>query len=115
MSIQDAVQVVNKNELSIAFSQLENNSYKNGMLSFIQITISSLLDQKNKEQISINELESQNALKGKSIFSIQQISENLYLMCVIDKNFKLLNRATKVVRDIPNPSNSINLNCLLKI
>ena len=115
MSIQDGVQVANKNELAIAFAQLENNNYKNGMLSFIQITISSLKDQQNNEQISIYELENEDVLKTKSIFCVQQISENFYVMCVIDKHFKLLNRATKEIKDISNPSNSINLNCLLKI
>ncbi|CDW86925.1 UNKNOWN [Stylonychia lemnae] len=104
-SIQDAIQVINKNEICIGFAQLIDNAYKDGKLSFIEIIFN---DQKAEEEISIEEIEEVEQFNKKSVFCIQQISLNCFVVCVVDKSMKVFNRLKpKIIQDIHNPSQSI--------
>ncbi|CDW90451.1 UNKNOWN [Stylonychia lemnae] len=126
MSIQDAVQVFNKNQICLGFAQLIDNVYKDGKLAFVEINIRNYDDDKrknlqnhnsnSKQQITIKELNEEDRFIQKSVFCIQQISMNCFVVCVIDKNIKIFNRINnKVIKDIVNPSSSINYNALRKI
>ncbi|CDW85662.1 UNKNOWN [Stylonychia lemnae] len=126
MSIQDAVQVVNKNQLCLGFAQLIGNAYKDGKLGFVEINILNdddyqeknleQLIQIQKQKITIKELKEEDNFIQQSVFCVQQISLNCFVVCVIDKNIKIFNRLNpKAIKDIQNPSTSINYNALRKI
>eukprot|EP00347_Sterkiella_histriomuscorum_P012139 403369747 len=110
-SIQDSIKVQSKqnkyNEFALGLAHLENGSYKRGQLSFIRVTIGD--DEK------IIELEDETQFRGLPVFCMQQVSASTFVVCIIDENFKIYNRQSKTISNIPNPSKSINYNCLQKI
>ncbi|CDW85946.1 UNKNOWN [Stylonychia lemnae] len=123
LSIQDGIQVVNENQLCLGFAQLVDQAYKQGQVSFLEIDLQIIKKKDNSkndeyisEQIAVKELKSEDSFVGKSVFCIQQISSNVFIICIIDKMIKILNRKNpKEIHDIANPSQSINYNSLIKI
>jgi len=97
---------------------LIDGNYKTGKLAFVKIFIEDLNDKKeivdkgsncyNQYSISLGEPWLENFFEGRAIFCVQQISPQCFIISVIDKNFKLLDRSRHVIKDIPNPSCSIN-------
>ncbi|CDW74876.1 UNKNOWN [Stylonychia lemnae] len=126
MDIKDGFQVHNSNQLCLGFSELVQNEYKNGQLSFIQIIRPQnnnqqsnkleILPKKIEQEIQIKELENIKYFNKKVVFCVQQISTNCFIALSIHKNIFFFNRKyPKKVQQIHNPSGSINYNSLVKI
>ncbi|CDW89953.1 UNKNOWN [Stylonychia lemnae] len=129
LSIQDGVQIVDRNELCLGFAHLSDGSYKDGKLAFVKVNLTNspsgqLIRMFNQSQhstgtkkydISITELSAQDQVAGKAVFNVRQISANQFIFTIIEKNFKLYNRQKGFITDIPNPSKSINYNSLIPI
>ncbi|CDW86985.1 UNKNOWN [Stylonychia lemnae] len=125
ISIQDGLQVANKNQLCLAFAKRVDNSYIDGLLLFIDVEIKQATHKQT--QLNINPSKVANLVDiqiyykeqffaKKAVFNVQQISNNLFIVCIINENFKVIDRSKlKEIKDIPNPSGSINYNSLIKI
>jgi len=70
---------------------------------------------KNETLMTYKELSSEDALLKKPIFAIQQVQQHSFIVGSTEAKFLEYDRLQrKVISEIPNPSGSINLNCLEK-
>ncbi|CDW79665.1 UNKNOWN [Stylonychia lemnae] len=121
MRIQDAQKIQNPHEFMLAFSKKSKNNFTNGMLAAIKLELKQVTE--SQFQFEYEEIANSEQLflkdgKPQPVFCFQEIFPDQFLVCVTEPCFKYYDRRAKRLdpsKDIPNPSQSINYNCLQKI
>ena len=87
-----------------------------GMLSFIKITMGEYCDEFvfTEGDLVLQIMDEKKC--PRPIFNVQQVLKDIYILTTTESNFIVYNREqNQITQRIPNPSGSINYNCLQKL
>ncbi|CDW74228.1 UNKNOWN [Stylonychia lemnae] len=125
LSISDAQRTQNQDEYMLSFAQQEKGTFTNGMLAAIKIKPKQISSyefdgefQFQYEEVANSEKVFLKDGKPQPVFCFQEIIPDIYLVCTTEKYFKYYDRRSKQIdssKDIFNPSEAINYNCLQKV